>query len=268
MAALGVATRTTVSAKAGPQASFGWPGPAFARPGQSWQTRGTMRSMATGQDVIAAVVAGDAARITEFVTLDPDLATARDEHGVSALMLSRYRADRATTDALMAADPDLDIFEAAALGYLDRLRGRLDDDPASATAYAADGFTALHFAAFFGKLEAARTLIDAGADVGAVARNAQRVQPIHSAAANRHHEICRLLVASGADVDARQEGGFAPMHAAAQHGDSELVELFLSAGADPLAATDQGETAADRAEAAGHADVARRLREIAAERGG
>ncbi len=224
--------------------------------------------MATGQDVIDAVTAGDASRVAELVTLDPDLATARDAHGVSALMLSRYRADRATTDALMTADPSLDIFEAATLGYLDRLRGRLDDDPAASVAYAADGFTALHFASFFGKLEAAKTLIDAGADVRATAQNAQRVQPLHSAAANRHHEICRLLVATGADVDARQGGGFTPMHAAAQHGDSELIELFLSAGADPLAATDDGETPAERAEAAELVDVARRLREVAAERAG
>jgi ankyrin repeat protein len=43
-----------------------------------------------------------------------------------------------------------------------------------------------------------------------------------------------------------------------------MVELFLSAGADPLAKTDEGKTAADIAEAAGHPDVATRLRVIAA----
>ena len=222
--------------------------------------------MATAQDMITAVTTDDAARVAELVAEDPALASARDRDGVSVLMLSRYRFDRGTTDALLAADPELDVFEATALGYIDRLRERLDEDPGRAVAWSADGFTALHFAAFFGKAEAARTLIDAGAMVDAVSGNEMRVQPLHSAAAGRHHEVCRLLIASGADVNATQQHDFTPLHAAAQHGDDELVELFLSAGADPLARTDAGDTAADIAEAAGHVDVARRLRQVAEDR--
>ena len=222
--------------------------------------------MATAQDMITAVTTDDAARVAELVAEDPALASTRDRDGVSVLMLSRYRFDRGTTDALLAADPDLDVFEATALGYIDRLRERLDEDPGRAVAWSADGFTALHFAAFFGKAEAARTLIDAGAMVDAVSGNEMRVQPLHSAAAGRHHEVCRLLIAAGADVNATQQHDFTPLHAAAQHGDDELVELFLSAGADPPARTDAGDTAADIAEAAGHVDVARRLRQVAEDR--
>jgi len=222
--------------------------------------------MATAQDMITAVTTDDATRVAALVAEDPALASTRDRDGVSVLMLSRYRFDRGTTDALLAADPELDVFEATALGYIDRLRERLDEDPGRAVAWSADGFTALHFAAFFGKAEAARTLIDSGAMVDAVSGNEMRVQPLHSAAAGRHHEVCRLLIASGADVNATQQHDFTPLHAAAQHGDDELVELFLSAGADPLARTDAGDTAADIAEAAGHVDVARRLRQVAEDR--
>jgi adenosylhomocysteine nucleosidase len=178
-------------------------------------------------------------------------------------MLARYRLDRAVTDALLAADPDLDVFEAAALGYVDRLLARLDEDPGHATARSADGFTALHLAAYFGKAEIARILLEAGAAVDAVADNEIRVRPLHSAAASRHFEVCRLLVAAGADVNAREAGGFAPLHAAAKNGDPELVELLLSAQADPSATTDAGDTPAATAEAAGHVDVARRLRQVA-----
>mgnify|MGYP006332949639 CR=1 FL=1 len=49
-------------------------------------------------------------------------------------------------------------------------------------------------------------------------------------------------------------------------GTSELVELFLSAGARPATTDGDGRTPADLAEAAGHHDVATRIREVAAER--
>jgi ankyrin repeat protein len=41
-----------------------------------------------------------------------------------------------------------------------------------------------------------------------------------------------------------------------------MTELFLSAGADPSLTTEAGETAADLAETAGHADLASRLRDV------
>ena len=217
-----------------------------------------------GEDLIDAVNADDAARVGELLATDPDLASTRDRDGVSALMLSRSRFDRATTDALLAVDPDLDVFEATALGYIDRLHERLEEDPWRARAYSADGFTALHFAGFFGKPEAAKALLEVGAEVNAYSTNDLRVQALHSAAAGRHIEVCRVLIAAGADVNATQRHGFTPLHAAAQHGDVEMVELFLSAGADPSAATDDGATPADIADGEGHVDVAHRLREVAA----
>lgn len=215
------------------------------------------------EQLIDAVNADDAARVAELVATEPELASARDPGGVSALMLSRYRFDRGTTDALLAADPELDVFEATAVGYIDRLRERLDEDPSRATEFSADGFLAIHFAAFFGKAEAAGALIAAGAPVDVYSHNELAVQPLHSAAAGRHHEVCRVLIAAGADVNATQRHGYTSLHAAAQHGDAELVELLLSAGADPSATRDDGETPAETAEAAGHVDVARRLREVA-----
>lgn len=223
--------------------------------------------MSKPEDLVAAVRAGDAERVEAILAAEPELASTRDGDGVSVLMLSRYRSNRAVTDALLAVDPELDVFEAAALGYLDRLRERLEDDPSGARALSPDGYTALHFAAFFAKPEAARILLEAGAPVDVVAANEMRVQPLHSAAAGRQTEICRLLLAAGADVDARQAGGFTPLHEAAQNGDPEMVELFLSAGADPLTTADDGKTAADLAEEAFHPDVATRLRGVAAAAG-
>jgi ankyrin repeat protein len=219
--------------------------------------------MTTQEELIAAVNADDATRVSTLLADDPSLVSARDTNGVSALMLSRYRSARAVTDVLLSVDPDLDVFEAAALGYIDRLRERLGEDPGRATSFSPDGFTALHYPAFFGKAEAARVLLEAGAGVNVYSQNSFNVQPLHSAAAGRHHEVCRILLAAGADVDAKQQAGYTPLHEAAQHGDDELVELFLSAGADPSARLDDGRTPAEVADAAGHVDIANRLRAVA-----
>jgi ankyrin repeat protein len=211
-------------------------------------------------DLFAAIEAGDVERVRALLVEDPGLANARDATGVSALMRARYRFDRPVSDALLAVDPDLDIFEASTLGYVDRLRERLEEDPARAMAYSPDGFTPLHLAAFFGKPEVARILLDAGASVAAYTTNDLANQPLHAAAAGRQIEVSRELVAAGADVNATQHGGYTPLHEAAQHGDVELAELLLSAGADPAIALPDGTTPADLAERAGHVDLARRLR--------
>lgn len=223
--------------------------------------------MVTGADMMTAVAAGDVELVRSLLAADPSLASARGDDGVSAVLLARYRFDRPMMDALLAADPELDVFEAAALGRIDRLRTRIADDVGAVVAYSPDGFTALHLAAFFGKPEVARILIDAGARVDAFTTNAFANQPLHAAAAGRHIEVCRVLLAAGADVDARQHGGYTPLHEAAQHGDAEMVELFLSAGADPAVRVTDGGTPADLAEAAGHHDLATRLRDVAATRG-
>lgn len=219
--------------------------------------------MPNATEMMAAVAAGDADAVARLLAEDPSLATARGEDGVSAVLFARYRFDRATLNVLLAADPSLDVFEAAAIGRLDRLKERVAAVTDSAIAYSPDGFTALHLAAFFGRTEAVRILLEAGASVTAYTRNDFANQPLHAAAAGRHVEICRLLLAAGADVNATQHGGYAPLHEAAQHGDDEMVELFLSAGGDPTVSVADGGTPADLAAAAGHRDVAKRIREVA-----
>jgi ankyrin repeat protein len=58
-----------------------------------------------------------------------------------------------------------------------------------------------------------------------------RVQPLHSAVAARNAEIVRLLIAAGADVNARQQDDFTPLMAARQNGDAEIEQMLLDAGA-------------------------------------
>lgn len=214
--------------------------------------------------LVAAVESDDAVTVRSILRADPSAAGASLPDGTSLLLHALYRSARAAVDALVEARGDAldayDVFEAAAVGRADLVVRLVAADPSLATDYAADGFTALQLASFLGSLECVRALVDAGADIEAVSRNAMAIRPLHAAAAGRHLAISRLLVERGADVDAVQRDSFTPLMAAAQHGDEELVELLLSAGADPAARTDGGTSAADLAADAGHPGLAARLR--------
>ena len=146
-----------------------------------------------------------------------------------------YRGDQARADELLAADPELDVFEAAAVGRTERLRGLIDEDPALANAWAEDGFQPLGLASFFGHVDAARLLVERGADVNSASRNDFKVMPLHSAAATGdpevRYELAELLLQHGADANARQQDDFTPLKAADQHEDERLRALLIEHGA-------------------------------------
>jgi ankyrin repeat protein len=150
---------------------------------------------------------------------------------MSAIMEALYRGDRARA-AQLAGEAELDVHEASSLGRVERLRELLGSDPSLATSRSDDGFTPLHYAAFFGTAEAAAALLEHGADPAAVAENEMRVQPLHSAAAVDANETARLLLDAGADPNARQQGGFRPIDAAVQNGNDELYALLVERGAE------------------------------------
>lgn len=70
--------------------------------------------------------------------------------------------------------------------------------------------------------------------------------------------VC-ALVAAGADVE-REAFGCTPLTEAAEAGDLAMVRTLLEAGADPSRRDAEGATAADRAESAGHTEIAALLR--------
>lgn len=212
-------------------------------------------------ELLRAVDEGDAEPVRALLAEDPSLASARDAAGVSVLLRAAYRWQWAGADAIAEGQRPLDVFEAAAFGEAERLRALLAADASLAHARSPDGFTALHLAAFLGTVEAARLLLAAGADPEAVGEGAQDVRPLHSAAAARNAEVVEVLLAAGADPDARQRGGFTPPHAAAASGGLRTADLLLAAGADVGALTEDGRTALDLAEEAGHAAMTSRLAE-------
>jgi uncharacterized protein len=201
----------------------------------------------THDDLFEAIEAGDDARVDALLEADPALASSPDASGVSALMRALYRFDKPLIETVKRRVDALDIFEAAAFGEVDRLTELLSDEPSLVTSYSGDGFTALHFAAFFGRYEAAALLIERGAEVDAFGRGWMTGTAMHSAVSRLQSDVVRILLEAGANPNVRQSAGWTPLHAAAMNGDVTSVELLLASGADPTATNDEGRSVIDLA---------------------
>jgi ankyrin repeat protein len=90
-------------------------------------------------------------------------------------------------------------------------------------------------AAQSGDVEALRQQLDARPDlINALAgRGFPKATALHLAAFRNRHDAARLLIARGADLDAREfPDNAAPLHFAAMYGDLEMVRLLVEAGAE------------------------------------
>jgi uncharacterized protein len=154
---------------------------------------------------------------------------------MTELLEALYRGDQEQVETLLAQKTaELNVFEAAAFGRTERLRELLTEDRSLANAYGDDGFQPLGLACFFGHVEAARVLLETGADPNTLARNEHiQTNALHAAAASGNkgpgvrYELCKLLLEHGADPSIPQGGGdFRAIDAARQNGDTELERLL------------------------------------------
>ena len=149
------------------------------------------------------------------------------------------------------------------------------------------GWTVLTHAAYHGQTEVARTLLDAGAEVDALAdfermhpyfkidggsdwpvievligrkggldasiqdRDTSSWTPLIMAAAKGHPEVVQLLIERKANVNARGNGNVTALHLAMEGKHNEVMEALLAAGADPNVQDSFGRTALHDAASAG-----------------
>jgi hypothetical protein len=93
----------------------------------------------------------------------------------------------------------------------------------------------IHNAARNGQLQRTALLIATGADVNAKDENG--LTPLHWASRRGKKEVAELLIDNGVDVNAKDDGGWTPLLFAATDGHKETAELLIAKGAEVNAKT-------------------------------
>jgi uncharacterized protein len=222
--------------------------------------------MCTADDILTAARAGDATRVGTLLDDDPSLVNVTAENGDSLLIAALYRGHMDVVNLVRTRGADLNIWEAAAVGDIERVVALLDADPSLVRGYSHDGWTPLHLAAYLGYPGTVEALVARGADVTARSRNDLDNEPLHTVMAGAQvRAVVETLIAHGANVNARQHGGYTPLHEAAGNGNLDLAELLLARGADVNALTDDGKSPLALAAEQGHAEIVALLGERGAE---
>ena len=199
-------------------------------------------------EILRAARSGDAARVKQLLEQDPRLIAARDPLGNTALILAVHSGHDEIAELLLGAGVQPDIYEAASIGRTELVAQLLSDDPSLLDSYSPEGFTALALAAHFGHIETLQFLISRGGNMNAVSKHSMNVTPLHAALFGRRVEAAKVLVAAGADVTPRRGGsgspraGWTALHYCAGYGFAELVEPLIDRGADINAPDDEGKT--------------------------
>jgi ankyrin repeat protein len=166
---------------------------------------------------------------------------AKDTDGDSALDLAVSFGKYELADLLRAKGAtgqigSHEIFQAAGAGDMARLQLLLKADPQLANLKSQRNWTPLGTAATSGRLEAVKLLLETGAEVNAADNYGNTA--LSAAAFHGQTEIVRLLLAKGANPKAARQDGQTPLHSA----NRASTELLVAAGAEVNARTLQGTT--------------------------
>jgi ankyrin repeat protein len=212
--------------------------------------------MDAAEELFAAIKEGDQATVERLVAEDRSRVNAQDGQGLSAVMTAAYHQKPEIVALLVKKRAKLNLFEACAVGKVERVKSMLKRKPKLLNEFAPDGFQPLGLASFFGHVEVVRFLLESGAEVNTPSQNGLKVTPLNSAAAGRYYEIAMLLLERDANPNIRQEGDIVPLHSAAMNGQIEMVKILLQYGADRDLKSLDGKTARDYALENGHKVVA------------
>jgi ankyrin repeat protein len=156
-------------------------------------------------DLVSAVGTGNEAEVARLLKQNPRSANSRRPDGYPALHWAVAMNYEPIVKQLLNAGCDVD------------LRNQWPDNGQT-------GATALHVAAFWGRLSIAKLLLAHGANVDAIS-TPNRWTPLYDAVHSRRVEIARLLLQSGANPDATDKDGATPLDYCEQTGHRKTIAI-------------------------------------------
>jgi ankyrin repeat protein len=219
------------------------------------------------QDMVDAVKNRNVEKVKTLLSSDSKLANASNEQGETAVLMSAYYHASEIRDLLIEKGASLSVYEAAAVGDIQALRLKLNDEPKLINSHSHDGFTPLALASHFGNEPIVRLLLNQGADMEKLGRDGKlNNTPLQAACAGQHTAIVKLLLEHGADCNRQAKGsirdGFTPLHVAAGRGSIEIAQLLLEHGADIQARKADGQSPLDYALQQGMTEMTAWLRSL------
>ena len=197
------------------------------------------------KSLFEAISAANRMEVASLLNLEPALAQQENDMGITPIVWAAYHRQFEIAQTIASYCDKLLPFEMAVLGDVEGLQAAFEINPQIISQVSSDGFTLLHYGCFFGHFGLVKWLITKGSQLDA--NTPQKIRPIHSAVAAKATPIVQLLLASGADPNVKQLGGFTPLMSAAKHGELDIIAALLSHGARTTLKDDQGFTARDMA---------------------
>jgi ankyrin repeat protein len=183
-----------------------------------------LRSADGATALMTAAASGNAAAVSALLAHGADIDAKDSARGETPLMFAAAANQAAVVTVLMNNHADAALTSNVVkltrpAADLTGRRAPVKGDPLTdvkaarrARANAMGGMTALHFASRNGQLDAARALVQAGADVNQL-DEADHSTPLIMAVDNGHFDLAKFLLESGADVNRANDDGLTPLYA-------------------------------------------------------
>jgi len=153
-----------------------------------------------------------------FIKQNPEVLSLEDNNGTSGLMIIAYSGLKKVLEKAIELKKSFSFHESIVTGKMKIIKSYLEKSPTN--------------------------LI-----------NPSKVNGLHSAIAKENYELCKILLAKGADVNAVQMQNVTALHSAVHRGNLKLTKLLIQNGASIDLKMDNGDTALIIAEREGYKNI-------------